>query len=66
MNKVVAFFKDSFIEVRDNMSWPKYSEVQSSATLVLVASFIFAVVIGLVDLGFKEAMQSIYQSIFSN
>lgn len=66
MSKIAAFFRDSFIEVRDNMSWPKYSEVQSSATLVLVASFIFAVVIGVVDLGFKEAMQSIYQSIFSN
>jgi len=48
------------------MSWPKYSEVQSSATLVLVASLLFALVIGLANYGFNSAMQAIYKSIFSN
>ena len=32
------------------MSWPKFNELQSSAILVLVASLIFAIVIGFVDL----------------
>lgn len=66
MNKIFAFIRDSFIEVKDHVSWPKYSEVQGNATLVLVASLLFALVIGLVDFGFKNAMQAIYQSIFSN
>ncbi|MCU0353876.1 MAG: preprotein translocase subunit SecE [Cytophagales bacterium] len=64
MNKFFAFVRDSFVEVKDHVSWPKYSEAQSSATLVLVASLIFALVIGLVDVGFKNAMKAIYDSIF--
>ncbi|MDJ1468774.1 preprotein translocase subunit SecE [Cytophagaceae bacterium DM2B3-1] len=66
MKKFFAFIKDSFVEVKENVSWPKYSEVQANATLVLVASLLFALVIGLVDFGFREAMQKIYQSVFSN
>jgi preprotein translocase subunit SecE len=35
--------------------------LQSSAILVLVASLIFAIVIGFVDLGFKNALAWFYK-----
>ncbi len=66
MNKLFTFIKDSYTEVKDHVSWPKYTEAQNNAVLVLIASLVFALVIGLVDLGFKEAMSKFYASIFSN
>jgi preprotein translocase subunit SecE len=60
MQKVVAFIKDSVEEVRTKVSWPKYSELQSSSTLVLVASLIFALVIGAVDFVFRNGMEWFY------
>jgi preprotein translocase subunit SecE len=61
MEKVKTYILDSIDEIRNKVSWPKFSELQSSAILVLVASLIFAIVIGIVDLGFKEALTWFYK-----
>ena len=52
---------DSIDEIRNKVTWPKFSELQSSAILVLVASFIFAVIIGFIDLGFKNVLTWFYK-----
>ncbi|MFM7485446.1 MAG: preprotein translocase subunit SecE, partial [Cytophagales bacterium] len=51
----------SIDEIKNNVTWPKFSELQSSAILVLVASLIFALVIGFIDLGFKNALAWFYK-----
>ncbi len=61
MEKVKLYILDSIDEVRNKVSWPKFSELQGSAILVLVASLIFALVIGVIDLGFKNALAFFYQ-----
>ena len=63
MNKLVEFFKESWLEVTTNVTWPKLTELQSSSVLVLIASLIFAVVVGLVDLAFKSGLNLFYSSI---
>ena len=62
MNKLTQFVKDSFEEMKTNVSWPTRVELQNSATLVLVASLFFAIVIGVVDLAFKNGLNWFYQS----
>ena len=57
---VLAFIKGSIEEMTTNVTWSKYSELQSSTILVIVASLVFAVFIGLVDLLFKTGMGIIY------
>jgi preprotein translocase subunit SecE len=63
MNKVIDFIKGSIDEMTNNVTWSKYSELQNSTILVIVASLIFAVLIGLIDLLFEKGMSSIYQSL---
>lgn len=63
MNKLVQFFKDSWHEVTNEVTWPKTAELQSSATLVLVASLIFALVVGTIDTLIDNALRLLYQSI---
>ncbi len=44
----------------EHVTWTKYSELQNLSILVLIASLIFALVIGLVDLAFDKGLQIIY------
>lgn len=62
MNRVWAYILDSVDEVRNKVTWPKFSELQSSAILVLVASLIFAIVIGAIDISFKELLARYYKN----
>ena len=46
------------------VSWPAWSDLQSSSIIVMVASVIFALVVLAMDLVFKYGVSGIY-SIFS-
>jgi preprotein translocase subunit SecE len=60
MQKLIAFMKESVVEMTDKVSWPKYKDLQNSSVLVLVASMIFAIMIGAFDLVFDSAMTWFY------
>ncbi len=47
---------------RNKVFWPKYSELQSSSVLVLVASLIFALIIGAMDFVFDNIMTWFYNA----
>jgi preprotein translocase subunit SecE len=61
MEKVKNYILESIDEIRNKVTWPKFSELQGSAILVLVASLIFALIIGLIDLGFKNVLTWFYR-----
>ncbi len=61
MEKVKNYILESIDEIRNKVSWPKFNELQSSAILVLVASLIFALIIGVIDLGFNNALSWFYR-----
>jgi preprotein translocase subunit SecE len=48
--------------VTEQVTWPKFTELQSSSVLVLVASLIFALLVGVVDLAFKSGLDLFYTS----
>jgi len=60
MNKMKDYVVDSYNELRHKVSWPTLKELQSSSVLVLVASFIMAGVVYLLDASFGQIMQFIY------
>jgi len=61
MQKIGNYFAESWEEIKNKVSWSSYSELQSSAILVLVASTIFALVIGAIDWVFKTGLQWFYR-----
>jgi preprotein translocase subunit SecE len=61
MEKIKTYLLESIDEVRNKVSWPKFSELQGSAILVLVASLIFALLIWVIDLSFQSALNWFYQ-----
>ncbi|EKB51054.1 preprotein translocase subunit SecE [Cecembia lonarensis] len=57
---IKSFVIESIDEMKNKVTWPTYSFLQNSAVLVIVASLIFALVIGLIDLGFENLMKWFY------
>lgn len=60
MEKLITYFSESWDEIKNKVTWSKFSELQSSAILVLVASTIFALLIGAIDWVFKTGLQAFY------
>lgn len=60
--EVKEYVASSVDEVKNKVTWPAYNELQSSTVLVLVASVIFSLAIGLVDFVFENGMTWFYRS----
>ncbi len=43
------YIDETITEMRHNVSWPTYSELQKSSVLVLVGTLVFALVVGAMD-----------------
>ena len=61
--KFVTYIKESYNELIHKVSWPTSKELTNSAVIVLIASIIMSLIIGLVDLGFENMMEFIYNLI---
>ncbi|MEE0972703.1 MAG: preprotein translocase subunit SecE [Paludibacteraceae bacterium] len=61
--KFVNYIKESYNELIHKVSWPTSKELTNSAVIVLIASIIMSLIIGVVDLGFENMMQFIYNLI---
>ncbi len=56
----MGYIKDSYKELVEKVSWPSFSSLQGSATLVMIASLIFALVVLAMDMSFDGIMGKIY------
>ena len=64
MNKVSNYFRDSYKELTEKVTWPTWAQLQQSTLVVLGATIIIMGIIGLMDLGSNELLKLIY-SFFS-
>ena len=60
MSKKESYIKSSYNELVNKVSWPTWSELQSSSIVVAIASLIIALVIYLMDQTFSNLMQVFY------
>ena len=60
MEKLRTYITESWEELTKKVTWSKLSELQGSAGLVLIASTIFALLIGAIDWVFKTGLQWFY------
>jgi preprotein translocase subunit SecE len=63
MAKVTEYIKESYEELTEKVTWPTWSELQSSAVLVLVAAVIIALIILAMDQSFGNLLQYFYKSL---
>ena len=60
-SKVAAYFRESYDELMHKVSWPSWSELQSSAIVVSIASLIIALVVLMMDETFKQILMQFYK-----
>ncbi len=64
MNKFSAYIEETKNELLHKVSWPSWSELQSSAIVVMIASVIISLVVFVMDYTFNNAMETIYQLFY--
>lgn len=60
MNKFSIFLKDSYKEMTEKVSWPRWEELQQSTMIVLVATIIITGIVALMDFIANGALSFIY------
>ena len=59
--KIKGYVKESYNELVNKVTWPAWSELQNSAIVVMIASFIIAMMIYLMDIFFGFLMDNVYK-----
>ena len=60
MANILGFFKESYQEVTEKVTWPTWSQLQNHAVVVLVASLIIALVVLLMDKASSNVLELLY------
>ena len=63
MAGIVSYIKESFCELKNNVSWPTWPEAQSNTILVAVFSIIFSLAIWGVDTVFSRVIEAYFSWI---
>ncbi len=57
---IKSYAKESYNELVNKVTWPAWSDLQNSAIVVMIASFIISVAIYMMDISFSFIMDLIY------
>jgi preprotein translocase subunit SecE len=60
MNKFALFLKESYEELTERVSWPKWEQLQQSTMIVLGATLILTAVVALMDFVASGSLKFIY------
>jgi preprotein translocase subunit SecE len=61
MSKLTEYFKASYDELVNKVTWPTWGELQESSIIVMIASLIIALIIYVVDIAGSGALGFFYQ-----
>ncbi|WP_317133061.1 preprotein translocase subunit SecE [Adhaeribacter soli] len=54
------YISETITEMRHNVAWPTYTELQKSSVLVLVGTLVFALVVGTMDYIYDAGLSLFY------
>jgi len=60
MNKISAYFKDSYQELVEKVTWPTWLQLQQSTAIVLVATLIITGMVWIMDFSTNQLLKLIY------
>jgi preprotein translocase subunit SecE len=64
VNKVATYFKESYKELLEKVTWPTWTELQQSTVIVLVATLLTTGLVYVMDIVSNAVLKFIY-SLFS-
>ena len=60
MNKITTYFRESYRELLEKVTWPSWSELQQSTVIVLVATLLITLIVWIMDLISSSILHLIY------
>ncbi|MEY2647499.1 MAG: preprotein translocase subunit SecE [Bacteroidota bacterium] len=60
MNKIQTYFKDSYRELMEKVTWPNWQQLQQSTMIVLVATLVITAIVWVLDLGSSSILKFVY------
>ena len=64
MNKIATYFKESYKELTEKVSWPTWNQLQQSTMIVLVATLVITAIVSLMDFAAGGALKFLYNQFF--
>lgn len=64
MNKIANYFKESYKELTEKVTWPNWTQLQQSTMIVLVATLVITALVSLMDLAAGNALKLVYNNFF--
>ncbi|HWR32553.1 MAG TPA: preprotein translocase subunit SecE [Chitinophagaceae bacterium] len=60
MNKITTYFRESYKELTEKVTWPTWSQLQQSTMIVLVATIVISLIILGMDFVASNGLKFIY------
>jgi preprotein translocase subunit SecE len=64
MNKIANYFKESYKELTEKVTWPNWDQLQQSTMIVLVSTLVITAIISLMDFAAGGALKFVYNQLF--
>lgn len=63
MNKIANYFRDSYKELMEKVSWPTWAQLQQSTMIVLVATLVITALVSVMDFAAGGVLKEIYKML---
>ncbi|MES2374089.1 MAG: preprotein translocase subunit SecE [Bacteroidota bacterium] len=60
MNKIATYFKESYHELLQKVTWPSWTQLQQSTVIVLVATIIITAMVSIMDFSSNQLLRLVY------
>ena len=60
MNKISTYFKESYRELLEKVTWPTWNQLQQSTVIVLVSTIIITAMVWVMDFSSNQLLKLIY------
>jgi preprotein translocase subunit SecE len=63
MNKIGNYFRDSYKELMEKVTWPTWAQLQQSTMIVLAATLVITAFVSLMDFAAGGVLKQIYKML---
>jgi preprotein translocase subunit SecE len=60
VNKIATYFKESYRELVEKVTWPTWNQLQQSTVIVLVATLVITLIVSIMDTSSNWILKMIY------
>ncbi len=64
MNKIASYFRESFKELTEKVTWPTWPQLQQSTMIVLAATLVITFIVLAMDFVAGNSLKFIYKQLF--